>query len=198
MDNPLLIFWMTAFTALAVENTVFTRVLGLNKHSLYLNSTKTGILYGGVFTVFSLFATPLTTLIGIPFRDNALAPFMRAPLFFLCVAALYVPAYFLLRHKFPSLLETLGDMLPSTAFNTALFGIFYINMVNDHNVLQAIAYALGTGVGYTLAILIIYYARRRLALSPIPRSFRGLPILLVYIGLLSLAIYGLTGQGLPT
>ena len=81
---------------------------------------------------------------------------------------------------------------------SALFGALYVTAYQEFHFFRITGYALGSGLGYTLALVIIYFARKRLAISPVPRSFRGLPILLIYLGLISLALYGLIGHRLPT
>ena len=63
---------------------------------------------------------------------------------------------------------------------------------------STLGYGIGTGIGYMLALLLIYFGRRRLELIALPRAFKGLPILLLYIGLISLAVYGMIGHQLPT
>ena len=50
------------------------------------------------------------------------------------------------------------------------------------------------GLGYLLAVLLVTEARHRLRSRAIPSAFRGLPVTLVYIGVLALAIYGFTGH----
>ena len=45
-----------------------------------------------------------------------------------------------------------------------------------------------------LAVLLVTEARHRLRSKAIPKAFRGLPITLIYIGVLALAIYGFTGH----
>ena len=64
--------------------------------------------------------------------------------------------------------------------------------------MKTCGFAFGSGAGYTLALLLISEGRKRIALSDVPRAFRGLPVALIYIGILSLAIYGLIGHQLPT
>ena len=54
-------------------------------------------------------------------------------------------------------------------------------------------FGLGSGVGYLVAVLVVDEGRRRLRSKDIPHIFRGLPSVLIYIGILSLAIYGLVG-----
>ena len=198
MENTSLSFFAMAVTALAVENALFFRVLGLNKYVLFLKSPQEGLWYGGVFTFFLVLSAPLVSLgyfllWGVPYAN-----YLWAPLHFVCVALVYALTFFVFRRFFPQLFEKIKDILPITAFNTALFGVFYVAVQNSFPLLQLMGFSLGAGVGYTLAILVVYYARKRLAMNPTPRSFRGLPILLIYIGLFSLALYGLIGQGLPT
>jgi len=199
MENGVVAFFAMALTALAMENALFFRVLGLNKYVLFLNSPKMGILYGGVFTFILMLSALLVSAVNFLIRDNVfLVTYFRAPAYFVCVAVVYIAVYLLTRSQLPWLFERIRHILPLSTFNTAVFGVFYVSAQNDFRIEQTMGYALGAGAGYTLAVLVLYFARKRLAISPIPRSFRGLPVQLVYIGLLSLALYGLIGQGLPT
>ena len=68
----------------------------------------------------------------------------------------------------------------------ALFGLCILRL--------AFLLGLGSGLGYVLAVLLVTEARHRLRSKAIPEAFRGLPITLVYIGVLALAIYGFTGH----
>ena len=52
---------------------------------------------------------------------------------------------------------------------------------------------LGTGIGFLLAAYLLYTATERLNSPLVPDSFRGFPIMLVYVGILSLALYAFTG-----
>ena len=63
----------------------------------------------------------------------------------------------------------------------------------NYNLLQSIGFGFGSGVGYLVAVLVVDEGRRRLRSKDIPHIFRGLPSVLIYIGILSLAIYGLVG-----
>lgn len=198
MENSLVIFFTAAVTALAVENALFFRVLGMNKYVLFLKSPRMGILYGGVFTTVLMLSSLLVSGVNALLRDSSWISIVRAPLYFLCAGLVYVAVHMITQKYLPELFEAIKDILPLSTFNTALFGVFYVSAMNSFHIVQTMGYALGAGAGYTGAILVLYYARKRLAMSPVPRSFRGLPVLLVYIGLLSLALYGIIGQGLPT
>ena len=61
---------------------------------------------------------------------------------------------------------------------------------------DAVAGGLGSGLGYLLASLLCWIMRERLGYSDIPNAFRGAPIFFICLGLLSLALFGLTGHRL--
>ncbi len=63
---------------------------------------------------------------------------------------------------------------------------------------QTLGFCIGSGIGYTAALILVNEGRRRLSLSDVPKAFKGLPATLLYVGIFSLAIYGLTGHSLPT
>lgn len=197
MTNYVTMFFTAALTAMAVQNPVFARALGLNRTSLFLKSPRLGILYGGLLTVMATVSAVLVSGINHLLADSETIPFTRAPAYLLCVIAVYALTFWTSRRFAPTLHEAVRPALPICAFNTALFGALFVSANQEYGLAQTVGYALGSGIGYTIALLVIFYARKRLAISPIPRSFRGLPILMLYIGLLSLAIYGLIGHGLP-
>lgn len=193
-----LLFLGSALTALAVENVVFTRALGLNKTALFLRSPRMSLQYGLLLTWLCTLSSVLAAGCNALLADTAYVHFTRAPMFFLSVGTVYTLTYWGTKRYRPGLHRTIRPALPISTFNSALFGPLYVSAVQSFTLPATVGYALGAGLGYTLALLIIYYARKRLAISPVPRSFRGLPILLLYIGLLSLALYGLIGHGLPS
>ena len=59
---------------------------------------------------------------------------------------------------------------------------------------QTMGFALGSGVGYVLAVQVVLEGQRKLDSEKVPGIFRGLPVALLYIGILALAIYGFTGH----
>ena len=196
----LYIFLATAVTALAVENPVFARALGLGRDTMFMKTPMSGILLGGALTWMTTVSSLFVALFNFALAGTSHAAITRPLLYLAGVALVYaITAKELLpRIKLPDYRRKLQEALPVATFNTALFGAFYISVTQNFGAFQTVGYALGTGAGYTVAILAIYFARKRLSVSPVPRSFRGLPILLVYLGLISLALYGLIGRVLPT
>jgi electron transport complex protein RnfA len=194
MENVLTYFAM-ALTAATVENAVFARALGLSRFTLLLNSRRQGIIYGVTMTWMLVLAALPVSVINDYLLDFEFSRAIRTPLYLLSVLAAYLLTYFVTKRYLPKLYELILPALPVSTFNTALFGALYISALQRFTTAQTTGYALGTGVGYTVALLVVYYARKRLAISQVPKAFQGLPVLLVYLGLLSLAIYGLIGHG---
>ena len=83
---------------------------------------------------------------------------------------------------------------PLAALNSGVLGTVLVERTQTFTLGQSLGFGLGSGIGYVLAVLLVTEARHRLRSKAIPKAFRGLPITLVYIGVLALAIYGFTGH----
>ena len=75
-----------------------------------------------------------------------------------------------------------------------MLGTLLICANQNFTLLQSVAFGFGSGLGYLFAVFIVDEGHRRLRSKDVPAIFKGLPASLVYIGILSLAIYGLTGH----
>lgn len=78
--------------------------------------------------------------------------------------------------------------------STAVLGTLLICTNQNYTLSQSIAFGLGSGIGYVFIIFILREGRRRLRSKEVPAIFQGMPSSLIYIGILSLAIYGLVGH----
>ncbi|MEI3014911.1 MAG: Rnf-Nqr domain containing protein [Ruthenibacterium lactatiformans] len=85
-------------------------------------------------------------------------------------------------------------VLPMATFNTGILGTPFISTIQSFSLVQTMGFALGSGVGYVLAVQVVTEGQRKLQSDAVPATFRGLPITLLYIGILALAIYGFTGH----
>ena len=85
-------------------------------------------------------------------------------------------------------------ILPIAAVNSGVLGTVLVERTQSFTLAQSIGFGLGSGLGYLLAVMLVTEAGNRLRSKAIPEAFRGLPITLIYIGVLALAIYGFTGH----
>ena len=82
-------------------------------------------------------------------------------------------------------------------FNTAVIGAALIAVQGILTFTHVLGFAVGSAIGFSIALFLVEEGQRVLSLRQIPKAFRGLPITLLYIGILSLAFYGLIGHQLP-
>ena len=66
-------------------------------------------------------------------------------------------------------------------------------MQNEFDLLESVVAGLGTSVGFTIAIVIMAGIRERIEFNDVPESFKGMPIVLITAGLMSIAFFGFSG-----
>ena len=167
-------FFVYMMLALTVENLLFTRGLGIGKTMMVVRKPAYLFSFTWVLSVTMVIVTSLSW--GI-YRLLRMVSFLYAfyPLIYLiCVSLVYVPLTIYYERMKP-------EQYP------------HLKVVLRH----AIGFAVGSAIGFSAALLLVGEGQRVLSLQQIPRAFRGLPITLLYIGILSLAFYGLIGHQLP-
>jgi electron transport complex protein RnfA len=95
----------------------------------------------------------------------------------------------------PALFRALGIFLPLITTNCAILGVALFQTFREYSFLQCLAFSLGAGVGFTLALTLMAGLRERLELASVPDVSRGAALTLMLAGLLSLAFMGFAGLG---
>ena len=93
----------------------------------------------------------------------------------------------------PSLFRSLGIFLPLITTNCAILGLALFQTAKDYNFMQSLAYSLGAGAGFILAIVLMAGLRERLDLANVPTISQGAALSLMLAGLLSLSFMGFAG-----
>ncbi len=190
-------FFVYMIMALTVENLLFTRGLGIGKTMMIVRKPTYLFSFTWVLSVVMVIVTCLSW--GI-YRLLRAVSFLYAfyPLIYLvCVSLLYLPLTLYYEKKKPEEYKHLKVVLRLACFNTAVIGASLIAMQEILTFSHALGFAVGSAVGFSAALLLVGEGQRVLSLQQVPRAFRGLPVTLLYIGILSLAFYGLIGHQLP-
>ncbi len=95
----------------------------------------------------------------------------------------------------PALFRALGIFLPLITTNCAILGLALFQTDMEYTIIQCIAFALGAGAGFTLALLLMAGLREKLDLADLPSVARGAALTLILAGLLSLSFMGFAGLG---
>jgi len=95
----------------------------------------------------------------------------------------------------PTLFRALGIYLPLITTNCAILGVALFQTAREYNFIQSMAFSLGAGVGFTLALLLMAGLREQLAFAKVPNISQGAALTLMLAGILSLAFMGFAGMG---
>ncbi len=191
-------FFAMMLMALFIENIIFTRALGTS-WLLYLIKKPNELFR---CTVLLTVITTLSGAVGYPLRglvEQSEHSYILVPMMYiLCIAVVYIGVYFFIKHVMPETFVNAEFNLGAAAFNCAVLGSLLVPSVGRMDFVSTVGYGLGMSLGFALAVIITGFGIERLQLCKVPKIFRGLPITLIYLGLLSLAFYGLVGHQLPT
>jgi electron transport complex protein RnfA len=113
---------------------------------------------------------------------------------FILVIAVVVQFTEMVVHKTsPTLYRLLGIFLPLITTNCAVLGVALLNINQQHNFVESVVYGFGAAVGFSLVLILFSAMRERLAVSDVPKPFKGASIGMITAGLMSLAFMGFTG-----
>ncbi|MEA5136280.1 MAG: Rnf-Nqr domain containing protein [Candidatus Fimivivens sp.] len=181
--------------AAVTENLLFARALGVDHILERTKSYRAIIRLGAMTCVVSFLGGIFAWVFKFALKGYSWWPIFRGLSVLLSISI----AYFLISVVIGTRKVKTAQSLPVVAaFNGASLGAVLIAILNKDTLLQTIAYCIGCSAGLTIAMMLVHSGRERLELCKVPKSFSGLPITMIYIGILSLAIYGLIGHQLPT
>ncbi|MCL2500848.1 MAG: RnfABCDGE type electron transport complex subunit A [Defluviitaleaceae bacterium] len=134
-------------------------------------------------TVYNLILTPLSL------------GYLYIIVFVLITACLVQVVEMYLKKNSPALYKALGIFLPLITTNCAVLGVLLLNIeLFAGSLLSAVVHAVGAAAGFTLAMVLFSGIRDRLAYSPVPKIFDGIPIAMIVASLMSVAFLGFAGM----
>jgi len=186
IENMALAFFLGMCTFLAVSKKVKTSmglgvavivVLGI---SVPLNQ----VIY------FSLLAPGALAWAGFPHADLSFLGFIT---FIGVIAALVQILEMILDQYFPALYQALGIFLPLITVNCAIFGGVAFMVQREYTLGESVVYGLGSGIGWTLAIVALAGIREKMKYSDVPDGLRGLGITFISAGLMAIGFMSFAG-----
>jgi len=189
MTDAILVFIGAAIT----NNLVLTYFLGICP---FLGvSGKLSSAFGmGMATTFVMTMTaPVTWLI----YHKLLVPydmgFLQYVTFIIVIASLVQFVEMFLRKFVPTLYRALGIFLPLITTNCAVLGLALFMVLREYTLLEGIFFGFGSGVGFSIALIIMAGIREELQDADVPEPLKGVGITLISAGLLALAFMGFSG-----
>ena len=158
--------------------------LGVSKQMKASASLGMAVIF--VITIASAVANLLYTYVLLPLN----IVYMKTIVFILVIAALVQIVEMFLKKTSPAVYNALGIYLPLITTNCAVLGVALTNVQNSYNFLESVFAGLGTGIGYTIAIVLLAGVRSRINEEDLPAPLRGAPIVLISAALMSIAFMG--------
>ena len=192
-----------------VDNMIFAFFLGMCSFLAVSKNVKTSFGLGMAVTFVLLVTVPVDYLM----QTYVLGPdclaegvdlsYLSFILFIAVIAGMVQLVEMTVEKYSPSLYAALGIFLPLIAVNCAIMGasLFMQQRINLDplnsqyigNIWDALAYALGSGIGWTLAIVAMGAIRERMQYSDVPKPLQGLGITFITVGLMAMAMMCFSG-----
>jgi electron transport complex protein RnfA len=180
--------------ACLVNNFVLAYFLGICPFLGVSSRLETAVRMGGA-TTFVLVAGSLAAY-GVHALLLAIgAPFLLLVAYIAVIASTVQLVEMFVEKTSPALFRALGIFLPLITTNCAVLGLALFQTNRGYGLLQCLVFAVGAGLGFTLALVLMAGLRERLDLLPVPNLVRGTALTLVLAGLLSVAFMGFAGLG---
>ena len=193
-----------------VDNMIFAFFLGMCSYLAVSKNVKTALGLG----VAVIFVLLVTVPVDYALKKYVLGPnalvegvdlsFLAFILFIAVIAGIVQLVEMIVERFSPSLYASLGIFLPLIAVNCAIMGasLFMQQRITMDpatssqaiaNVWDALAYALGSGIGWLLAIVALAAIREKMAYTDVPKPLQGLGITFITVGLMALAFMCFSG-----
>ena len=190
MKEYLLLFVGTVL----INNFVLTRFLGL---CIFFGVSKKldasigmGMAVTSVITVSSMLSWVVYNAVLVPLNLT----FLTTIVFVLVIASFVQLLEMVIRKFAPNLYKMWGIYLLLIATNCVVLGVPLLNVESNYSFLKSVVHALGSGVGFALAIILMASLREKLRLADVPKPLEGMGIAFIVAGMLSLSFLGFSGM----
>jgi electron transport complex protein RnfA len=187
-------YWYIFVNASLVNNFVLAYFLGICPFLGVSGKMDTATKMGGAVTFVMLISSMCaygihTLLVAIN------APFLQLISFIVVIASTVQLVEMFIKKVSPTLFRALGIFLPLITTNCAILGVALFQTNKGYDFGQSIIYALGAGVGFTIALILIAGLREQLEFAEVPKEVKGTVLTLMIAGILSLCFMGFSGLG---
>ena len=192
-----------------VDNMIFAYFLGMCSYLAVSKNVKTASGLGAAVIFVLLVTLPINYLLNTyvlgpgalswisPSLANVDLSFLSFITFIAVIAAIVQLVEMIVEKFAPTLYSELGIFLPLIAVNCAILGgALFMQQKDFVNVGEATVYALGSGIGWFLAIVTLAAIREKMSYSNVPAPLKGIGITFITVGLMAMAFMTFMGISL--
>jgi len=202
MEDLVNIFVKSVF----VDNMIFAYFLGMCSYLAVSKTVKTAVGLGAAVIFVLGITVPINYLLEnyvlksgalVWISDNLIdinLSFLSFIMFIAVIASMVQLVEMIVEKVSPALYGALGIFLPLIAVNCSILGgALFMQERQYSTITEATVFALGSGVGWFLAIVAIAAIREKIRYSNVPAPLRGLGITFIITGLMGIAFMSFMG-----
>jgi electron transport complex protein RnfA len=179
------------FSAMVVNNFTLAMFLGLCPFMGVSARVETALRMG-LGNIFVLVLTAISAWVLNTYILET-APYLRIISFIIVIASLVQIVEMAIKKLSPTLFRQLGIFLPLMTTNCAILGLAIFQTNRAYDFLQGLTFAIGAGLGLTLALVLMASIRETIEFSDVPDVAKGTGLVLIIAGTLSMAFMGFAG-----
>lgn len=180
-------------SAILVDNIVLSQFKGICPFLGVSKKVKNAVGMG----IAVIFVMVCATAVTFPVYKFLLVPmeveYLKTIAFILIIALFVQLVEIALKKVLPPLYKALGVYLPLITTNCAVLGVTITNIDEEYGFITSLTNALGTGLAFTLALLLFSGVRTRIEHADIPETFKGVPATLIAASIVSISFMGFAG-----
>src|SRR6056297_3871931 len=181
------------FAAIFTNNILLTNYLGMCSFLAVSRKVDTSVGLGLAVTFVMTFTSAINWIV----YHFILVPldlvYLRYIIFIVIIAAFVQLVEMIIERVSDILYASLGIFLPLITVNCSILGVSLFMVIRDYSLINSIAFGLGSGIGWMLAILAMSGIREKMKRSQIPNGLEGAGIALIIAGIMAMAFMGFSG-----
>lgn len=185
---------LTAFTAILVENTIFYRAMGTSTLIIVAKKRKNLLGFCAGVTYITAVISVLTYFSDKIFNTDNVNSLYMPVVYTVILGAVYIITLLCMWRFFPKLFVRMRKYIHISVYNCAVLGSMFLTSKYCKTLGEYFFRGLGIGLGYVLAVYLTAAVYDRLYSDRSPYAFKGYPLLMIYIGILSMAFWGLSSH----
>ena len=186
-------YLIIVFSAIFINNIVLSRFLGicpfLGVSKGYSTALGMGMAVIFVMTIATIITYLLMHFVLVPFGVT----YLQTVSYILIIAFLVQVVEIVLKKVSNDLYQSLGVFLPLITTNCAILGVAILVIQKELSLLGSVLFAVGNGLGFTLAIVLFASLREQLDIADLPPAMKGVPAALLVASILAMAFMGFAG-----
>jgi Na+-transporting NADH:ubiquinone oxidoreductase subunit E len=188
--EPITLLFASVFTS----NILLSNFLGMCSFIAISKDSKSSFGLGLAVTV----VMTITMVVSWAVLKGVIEPlgleYLSFIIFIIVIAAIVQMLEMIIDRVSPALYMALGIFLPLITVNCAILGAILFMQIRSYDFWQTLAFGVGSGAGWWLAIMLLSAIRKKVDAAPVPAGLKGPGITMITIGFMAMAFIGFSGM----